>query len=532
MPDPVATPPSGDDPQHSDDPGHDTSPRDPQRTPSGDGTGNSPDPGDPQRTPSAPDPAAQPSRPTGKRFVVMYTALVLALLLSALDQLIVATALPGIVQDLDATEELGWIVTAYALTTTIVMPVYGKLSDRLGQTPLFIGALVLFLVGSLICGVAGDVGLLTAGRAIQGFGGGGLMIGSQAIVSLIVPVRRRATFLAPLGAVFGVASVLGPVIGGALSETVGWRWIFFINLPLGAAVLVIAALVLRLPRPSARARFDAAGAAVLSLSVSAIVVVCSVGGTTLAWASPVTIGVLAAAVIGLVAFVLIERRASDPLIPLDLVMNRTVLLCAAVAGLGFAGLFGIVAYLPTLFQHIFQVGAIASGMLLLPVTIGQTGIGIVSGKIITRTGRYRALIIAGTVVAAVGMGLMAVITRNTPVMVVELLILVIAGGLGLYAQLVVVLPQATTTDDRIGTITAFINFVREIGVTVAIALLGALFGARLTTQLAEHPGDDVTAYEDAFIPLLTGLTVVYLVAILAAVLIPRSAERAAQDMNG
>jgi EmrB/QacA subfamily drug resistance transporter len=506
MPDSVATPAPGDGPHHAD----------------------ASQPGDAVGKTSA---HAQPSRPTGRRFVVMYTALVLALLLSALDQLIVATALPGIVQDLHATEELGWIVTAYALTTTIVMPVYGKLSDRIGQTPLFIGALLLFLLGSLICGIAGDVGVLTAGRAVQGLGGGGLMIGSQAIVSLIVPVRRRATFLAPLGAVFGVASVLGPLVGGALSETVGWRWIFFINLPLGAAVLVIAGLVLRLPRPTSPARFDAAGAAVLSVSISAIVVVCSVGGTTFPWASPVTIGLLAAGVLGLVVFVLIERHAADPLIPLDLVMNRTVLLCAAVAGLGFAGLFGIVAYLPTLFQHIFQVGAIASGMLLLPVTIGQTGVGIISGKLITRTGRYRALIIGGTVLAAIGMGLMATISRSTPVIVVELLILVIASGLGLYAQLVVVLPQSTTTDDRIGTITALINFVREIGVTIAIALLGALFGARLSTQLGAHPGDDVTAYENAFVPLLTGLTVVYLVAIVAAVLIPRAAERAARDMH-
>lgn len=211
-------------------------------------------------------------------FTWIYAALVLALLLSALDQLIVATALPSIVLELDATSELGWIVTAYALTATLVMPIYGKLSDRLGQRRLFVLALALFLLGSAVCGFAPNVLVLTAGRAVQGIGGGGLMIGAQSIIALLVPAHRRAAYLAPLGAVFGVAGVVGPLLGGALTDTVGWRWIFFINVPLGALALAVALWVLKLPRPSGKSTFDWLGSALLSITVTLVVLLCSLGG--------------------------------------------------------------------------------------------------------------------------------------------------------------------------------------------------------------------------------------------------------------
>ncbi len=468
----------------------------------------------------------------GRGFSAAYAALLLALLLAALDQLIVATALPRIVAELHATRELGWIVTAYALTATLIMPIYGALSDRLGQTRVFMSALVAFLIGSAMCGLAPTVGILTVGRAVQGLGGGGLMIGAQSIVALIVPVRQRAAYLAPLGAVFGVASVLGPLIGGALTDSVGWRWIFFINIPLGAAALVVAGLALRLPRPAARARFDWAGSVALSTAVTAVVLVCSIGGTVIPWGSPIVLLAVAVAGAGLVAFIVLERRVPDPLIPLRLVANRTVLTCSAVALLGNAGMFGIVAYLPTLFQNIYHVGSIISGLLLLPLSVGLVGCGIIAGRIVARTGRARVLITTGAVIATVGMGLLATVTADTSLVVVELFILITASGLGIYTQLVIVLAQNTAPSGQMGTVTAFISFVREIGVTIGIAILGAVFGTRLTVALEQYPTDQVAAYQQAFLPLLLVLTVLYGFTVLVTFLVPNRAlpdERSSLD---
>lgn len=355
---------------------------------------------------------ADTRQPTPTRFGVIYTARVLVMPPAALDTLIVATALPTIVAGLDAVGELSWIVTAYALAAAVVMPVYGKLSDRLGAVPVFFTAVVLFIAGSVLCGAAPGAVVLAAGRAVQGLGGGGMMIGSQAIVSASVPVHRRAVYLAPLGGVFGVAGI-GPLVGGALTDTVGWRWIYVIKLPLGVVALVVAAVTLRLPRARSADRFDTAGTTLLTLLITCVVVLSSTAGTALPWTSAAVLGGFAVVVVSAVAWWAVERRAHDPLIPLALLRSRVVLLAALVGLFGNAALFGIVAYLPTVFQEALGVGSVASGLLLLLLVAGLVGCGVPSGKLFEASGRHRGLRLGGLALSCGGMLVLGSITSST-----------------------------------------------------------------------------------------------------------------------
>lgn len=372
--------------------------------------------------PAAPPPPPPPTGPTPgpdaaeispRKVRMVFLGLMLTLLLAALDQMIVATALPKIVGELHGLEKMSWAVTAYLLASTIVLPLYGKLGDLFGRKGVFQFAIVVFIIGSALAGWSRTMDELIAFRAVQGIGGGGLMIGVQAIIADIVPARERGRYMGLIGAVFGLASVAGPLLGGFFTDHASWRWCFYINVPFGLVTLAVIAVVLKLPRPAVRPRLDVLGAVLLAVASTCLVLVTSWGGTEYAWGSTTILGLAAGAVVTTVLFVAAEHRAAEPIIPLrlfrDSVFNVTGLVGAVV---GIA-LFGAASYLPTYLQMVDGASATESGLLMLPMMMGIVGGSIVSGQLITRTGRYRIYPILGSAVSVVGMWLLSLLEADT-----------------------------------------------------------------------------------------------------------------------
>ena len=444
----------------------------------------------------------------------------LVLLLAALDQTIVATALPTIVGDLGGLSHLAWVTSAYLLAQTAVTPLYGKLGDLYGRKRVLQSAVLLFLAGSALCGLAGNMDQLIAFRAVQGLGGGGLIVLTQAIVGDIVSPRERGRYQGLFGGVFALASVGGPLLGGVIVEHVSWRWIFYVNLPLGAVALV--AIAATLPATGARLRpvIDFLGAGVLAAGVSAIVLVTSLGGNTWAWGSAqvVLVGALGVALLG--AFAAIERRATEPILPPALVRDEVF----RVAGLlslivGFA-LFGAVTFLPLYFQTVHADSPTVSGLRLIPMMGGVVATSLVSGQLISRTGRYRAFPIAGTVVVTAGMLLLSRLGVATSGLSASLALLVLGLGLGMTMQVLVLAVQNAVDYSVLGAATSAVTMLRGVGGSLGTAVFGAIFtsrlgsalagsiaasrgGTRLTgEQVAHLPGQERLAYEHAYVNAL------------------------------
>lgn len=424
-------------------------------------------------------------------FWIIYVCLMVVMFLSALDQTIVGTALPTIVGDLGGVEHMAWTITAYTLAITVSMPVYGKIGDLVGRKRTFLTAIALFTLGSALCGLAQSMGPFVAARFLQGLGGGGLMISSQAIIADILPARRRSLYMAPMGAMFGIASVLGPLLGGWLTDSVSWHWVFFINLPLALTAWVAIWRLMRLPRGRRRVRVDWAGLLLLDLGACAIVLWAAWAGQRFAWISWQTGALLGVAVLAWAFLLPVEKRASEPFLPVSLLTNRTFVVCTLVGIFVMGAMFGALSYVPTFLQAAYQVSATQSGLLLIPMTAGMIGGSTLSGYFVSRTGRYRAYPVIGSFIAAAGMMGLSSIDQSTPVWHVCAYTFVLGGGIGLFFQLLVLLVQNAVPASLVGTATSGNNFFREIGVCLGAAAIGTLF----TTRLAERIGHTIATWQ-------------------------------------
>ncbi|MFF2305688.1 DHA2 family efflux MFS transporter permease subunit [Streptomyces sp. NPDC058128] len=433
----------------------------------------------------APAPGEGQSRRT---ILVAIGALLLGMLLAALDQTIVATALPTIVSELGGMEHLSWVVTAYILASTAGTPLWGKLGDQYGRKRLFQGAIVLFLIGSALCGIAQNMPQLIAFRAVQGLGGGGLIVLSMAIVGDLVPPRERGRYQGLFGAVFATTSVLGPLLGGVVTQQLSWRWVFYINLPIGIVALFVIAAVLHVPVRSTRHTIDYLGTLLIASVAICLVLVASLGGTTWAWGSAQIIGLAVLAAVLLVLFVRVERRAAEPVLPLKLFRIRTFSLVSVISFvIGFA-MFGAMTYLPTFLQVVQGVTPTRSGVHMLPMVAAILITSTVTGQIVSRTGRWKVFPIAGTAVTCLGLLLLHRLTENSSTAEMSVYFFVFGVGLGLVMQVLVLVVQNAVPYADLGVATSGATFFRSIGASFGVAVFGTIFTTRLT-----HSLDDVFA---------------------------------------
>ena len=422
------------------------------------------------------------------RLVLLFAALMMVMLLAALSQTILSTALPTMVGELGGVDHMSWIITAYILASTVMMPVYGRISDLLGRKPILLAAVVLFIVGSLIGAAAQTMGVLIAARVVQGLGGGGLMILSQAAIADVVPARERGKYMGVMGAVFAVSSVAGPLLGGWLTEGPGWRWAFIINIPLGILAFTAVAVFLRIPRPERgeSLHIDYLGMVLLTLATTTLILICTWGGQQYDWLSPQIIGLALATIVGVTAFIVTESKVKDPVIPLSLFSDRNFTL-TTVAGL-MVGIvmFGTLGYMPTYIQMAKGVDATTAGLLMTPMMGSLLVTSIVSGQVVSRTGRYKFFPLIGMVITGLGLWLMSTMTASDPMWKLCLFMAVFGAGIGLSMQILVLIVQNSFPNRMVGTATASSNFFRQVGATVGSAVVGSVFVTRLHDLLAER----------------------------------------------
>src|SRR5512132_1062679 len=418
------------------------------------------------------------------RILAIYSGLMVALLLAALDQTIVATALPKVVSDLGGITQYTWVFTAYMLGSTVTVPLYGKLGDVHGRKPLFIVAIVIFLVGSALCGLAQNMWELVIFRAVQGVGAGGIFPLTLAMIGMIVPPRDRGRYQGLIGSVFAGASIVGPLVGGFIVDNTSWRWIFYVNLPVGG--LALAVILVTMPRRRTRQEhsIDWLGAAVLAAGTTALLLGLVWGGNEYPWGSPPVVGALVAAAILIAAFGLIERRVVEPIIPFDLLRNQTVASSVACMALVGAAMFGTISFVPLFVQGVIGTSATSSGVVLTPLLLGAVTTSFLSGQVVSRTGRYRPNTLLGPIVLGLGelmLWRLGVNSTNSDAAKA----MVIAGvGLGLMMQIFVLSIQNSVSRSAMGSATALSQFSRSIGATLGVTLMGVIVNQRLPSGVS------------------------------------------------
>lgn len=471
------------------------------------------------------------------RLRLLVVSLLTVSLLGALDHTVVATSIATIAGQLGALEHLSWIVVGYTLASTVLLPVIGKLGDILGPRRVFLISLVAFLVASLMCGFAPTMPWLIAARVLQGMSSAGLQLMSQTIIAQVTTPRQRPKYLSIIGAAFPVAILVGPVLGGLITDYWGWPWVFWVNIPVGIVALVLAVIAVPHIDVRARPRFDIAGSATFAVALTALVLAVTWAGDQAAGGAASVIAFAVSALL-FAAFALIELRTSEPIVPLRFFADRTVAAGTALSAIIGIGLFSITAYLPTYFQMAYRTSATVSGLVPIATVFGMLVSSLVTGWLASRTGRYRAFPIAGTALAACGLIVMALLPVGLPLWVPMAIMAVVGIGTGAFMSLVIAVVQSAVPRSATGTITATVNLVRQMGSTVATAVIGGVIGfgvaamlprgldaATLTPQLV-HAADPIVQtavaeiYRDVFAPIFLALAITYAVGIVAALLLP------------
>jgi len=470
------------------------------------------------------------------RLRLLVASLLVVSFLGALDHTVVSTSLATIAGELGALEQLSWIMVGYTLSATVMLPVLGKLGDVLGPRRVFVASLVLFVAASLACGFAPDMGWLIAARVVQGVSSAGIQLMSQTIIARVTSPRQRPRYMAIIGAAFPIAIVIGPVLGGLITDFWGWQWVFWINVPVGIVALALALIAVPHLPGGGHPRFDIAGSVVFTLSLVALVLAVTwVGDETLRLAALILFGV---ALVGFAIFFAVEVRADAPIIPLHLLRNRTILSCLALSAIIGAGLFATTSDLPTYFQMAYRTSATVSGLVPIATVLGMLVSNLLTGFLVSRTGRYRPYPIIGTALSAAGLLTMALLPVGVPLWVPMIVMAIVGIGTGGFMNLVFALVQSSAPVADLGAVTATTNIVRQVASTLGTAVIGGVLGfgvaallpssldaATLTPQAVHAASPAVqdavaTIYHDVFAPVFLALAVVYALGVVAALALP------------
>lgn len=429
------------------------------------------------------DPESNTALVSPQRRNLVFVAVMLGMLLAALDQTIVATALPTVVADLGGAGHQSWVVTSYLLASTIVTAVVGKLGDLFGRKAVFAAAVLFFLAGSVLCGLSGSMTMLVASRALQGIGGGAIMVTATALIGEVIPLRDRGRYQGALGAVFGVTTVVGPLLGGFFTDHLSWRWAFWINVPVAVVVLAVAAVAIPALGKTSRPAIDYAGIVFVGLGASGLTLATSWGGSTYPWTSPVIIGLFVASALALAVFVWVESRAAEPVLPIRLFANPVFAVCCVLSFIvGFA-MLGALTFLPTFMQFVDGVSATESGLRTLPMVAGLLITSMGSGVAVSRTGRYKIFPVVGTAVMVLGFVLLSSMDATTPTVLQSVYLFILGTGIGLCMQVLILIVQSTSDFADLGVATSGVTFFRTIGSSFGAAIFGSLFANFLDDRI-------------------------------------------------